>query len=73
MRLCDLVAGSVCWLLLSHEVLPRLGPAVTSSKAADRAAGMVLLAARIAFNNGLRPEPIIASMCASRLTSAGLW
>ena len=35
MRLCDLVAGSVCWLLLSHEVLPRLGPAVTSSKAAQ--------------------------------------
>ena len=45
MRLPDLVAGLVCWLLLSREVLPRLGPAVTSSTAANWAAGMVLLAA----------------------------
>ncbi|WP_029412233.1 arabinosyltransferase domain-containing protein, partial [Mycobacterium avium] len=28
MRLPDLFAGIVCWLLLSREVLPRLGPAV---------------------------------------------
>jgi arabinosyltransferase B len=84
MRLPDLVAGLVCWLLLSREVLPRLGPAVTSSKAANWAAGMVLLTAWMPFNNGLRPEPIIAlgslityvlierSMCASRLTPAAL-
>ena len=32
MRLPDLVCGIVCWLLLSREVLPRLGPAVASSK-----------------------------------------
>ena len=84
MRLPDLVAGLVCWLLLSREVLPRLGPAVTSSTAANWAAGMVLLTAWMPFNNGLRPEPIIAlgslityvlierSMCASRLTPAAL-
>jgi arabinosyltransferase B len=84
MRLPDLLAGLVCWLLLSREVLPRLGPAVTSSKAANWAAGMVLLTAWMPFNNGLRPEPIIAlgslltwvlierSMCASRLTPAAL-
>ncbi len=84
MRLPDLIAGLVCWLLLSREVLPRLGPAVTSSKAANWAAGMVLLTAWMPFNNGLRPEPIIAlgslityvlierSMCASRLTPAAL-
>ena len=60
MRLPDLVAGLVCWLLLSREVLPRLGPAVGSSKAATWAAGMVLLTAWMPFNNGLRPEPIIA-------------
>ncbi|HEU4360131.1 MAG TPA: arabinosyltransferase domain-containing protein [Mycobacterium sp.] len=59
-RLPDLVAGLVCWLLLSREVLPRLGPAVSSSRAAMWAAGMVLLAAWMPFNNGLRPEPIIA-------------
>lgn len=59
-RLPDLLAGLLCWLLLSREVLPRLGPAVVSSKAAMWAAGMVLLAAWMPFNNGLRPEPIIA-------------
>ncbi len=84
MRLPDLVAGLVCWLLLSREVLPRLGPAVTGSTAANWAAGLVLLTAWMPFNNGLRPEPIIAlgslityvlierSMCASRLTPAAL-
>ncbi|GLE51102.1 hypothetical protein ATCCBAA256_06910 [Mycobacterium montefiorense] len=83
-RLPDLIAGLVCWLLLSREVLPRLGPAVTSSKAANWAAGMVLLTAWMPFDNGLRPEPIIAlgslltwvlierTMCASRLTPAAL-
>ncbi|WAJ45098.1 arabinosyltransferase domain-containing protein [Mycobacterium sp. Aquia_216] len=84
MRLPDLIAGLVCWLLLSREVLPRLGPAVTSSKAANWAAALVLLTAWMPFDNGLRPEPIIAlgslityvlierSMCASRLTPAAL-
>ncbi len=84
MRLPDLIAGLLCWLLLSREVLPRLGPAVTSSKAANWAAGLVLLTAWMPFDNGLRPEPIIAlgslityvlierSMCASRLTPAAL-
>lgn len=59
-RLPDLVAGIVCWLLLSREVLPRLGPAVAGSKPAIWAAAMVLLAAWMPFNNGLRPEPIVA-------------
>jgi arabinosyltransferase B len=84
MRLPDLVAGLLCWLLLSREVLPRLGPAVASSKAANWAAGMVLLTAWMPFDNGLRPEPIIAlgslityvlierSMRYSRLTPAAL-
>ncbi len=83
-RLPDLVAGLVCWLLLSREVLPRLGPAVAASKPAMWAAGMVLLAAWMPFNNGLRPEAIIAvgslityvlierSMRYSRLTPAAL-
>lgn len=84
MRLPDLVAGLVCWLLLSREVLPRLGPAVAASKAAAWAAGLVLLTAWMPFNNGLRPEPIIAlgslvtyvlierSMRYSRMTPAAL-
>jgi arabinosyltransferase B len=83
-RLPDLVAGIACWLLLSKEVLPRLGPAVSKSKAANWAAGLVLLTAWMPFDNGLRPEPIIAvgslityvlierSMRYSRLTPAAL-
>jgi arabinosyltransferase B len=83
-RLPDLVAGLVCWLLLSREVLPRLGPAVAASKPAMWAAATVLLAAWMPFNNGLRPEPIIAvgslltwvlverSMNTGRLTPAAL-
>lgn len=84
MRLPDLFAGLVCWLLLSREVLPRLGPAVAASKPANWAAAMVLLTAWMPFNNGLRPEGIIAlgslvtyvlierSMRYSRLTPAAL-
>lgn len=60
-RLPDLICALVCWLLLSREVLPRLGPAVTSSRAAMWAAGLVLLAAWMPFNNGLRPEGQIAT------------
>ena len=58
MRLPDLVCALViCWLLLSREVLPRLGPAVVGSRPALWAAGLVLLAAAwMPFNNGLRPE-----------------
>ncbi|ABM16397.1 cell wall arabinan synthesis protein [Mycolicibacterium vanbaalenii PYR-1] len=61
MRLPDLVCALVCWLLLSREVLPRLGPAVSGSRAALWAAGLVLLAAWMPFNNGLRPEGQIAT------------
>ena len=60
-RLPDLICALVCWLLLSREVLPRLGPAVVSSKPALWAAGLVLLAAWMPFNNGLRPEGQIAT------------
>ena len=60
-RLPDLVCALVCWLLLSREVLPRLGPAVATSRPALWAAGLVLLAAWMPFNNGLRPEGQIAT------------
>jgi arabinosyltransferase B len=56
MRLPDLICGLVCWLLISREVLPRLGPAVATSRSATWAAGLVLLGAWMPFNNGLRPE-----------------
>jgi len=45
----------------SREVLPRLGPAVAASRPAVWAAGLVLLAAWMPFNNGLRPEGQIAT------------
>ena len=61
MRLPDLLCGLLCWLLLSREVLPRLGPAVATSRPALWAAAMVLLAAWMPFNNGLRPEGQIAT------------
>lgn len=61
MRLPDLVCALLCWLLLSREVLPRLGPAVARSRPALWAAGLVLLAAWMPFNNGLRPEGQIAT------------
>lgn len=60
-RLPDLLCALVCWLLLSREVLPRLGPAVAASRPALWAAGLVLLAAWMPFNNGLRPEGQIAT------------
>lgn len=59
-RLPDLICGVACWLLLSREVLPRLGPAIVGFKPALWAAGLVLLAAWMPFNNGLRPEGQIA-------------
>ncbi len=62
MRLPDLICALVCWLLLSREVLPRLGPAVgvSPSRRCGRP-GLVLLAAWMPFNNGLRPEGQIAT------------
>jgi arabinosyltransferase B len=83
-RLPDLIAGLLCWLLLSREVLPRLGPAVVSNRAAVWAAGLVLLAAWMPFDNGLRPEGQIAlgslityvlierAMLSGRMTPAAL-
>ncbi len=61
MRFPDLVCVVVCWFLLSREVLPRLGPAVARSRPALWAAALVLCAAWMPFNNGLRPEGQIAT------------
>ena len=63
MRLPALAAGIGSWLLLSHRLLPRLGPArggLSGSRVAVATAGAVFLAAWLPFNNGLRPEPLIA-------------
>ncbi len=63
MRLPALAAAIGSWLILSHRVLPRLGSArggLAGSRVAVATAGAVFLAAWLPFNNGLRPEPLIA-------------
>ena len=63
MRLPALAAGIGSWLLLSRRVLPRLGSGtggLTGNRVAVATAGAVFLAAWLPFNNGLRPEPLIA-------------
>jgi arabinosyltransferase A len=63
MRLPATLAGIACWLVISHWVLRRLGPGrggLGANRVAVFTAGAVFLAAWLPFNNGLRPEPLIA-------------
>ncbi len=63
MRLPATLAGIACWLIISRCALPRLGPGkggLASNRVAVFTAGAVFLAAWLPFNNGLRPEPLIA-------------
>ena len=60
MRLPTLGMALACWWLISREVIPRLGSAVKSSRAAAWTAAGMFLAVWLPLNNGLRPEPIIA-------------
>ncbi|WP_374108136.1 arabinosyltransferase domain-containing protein [Saccharopolyspora sp. 6V] len=58
-RLPALLMGCASWLLISREVLPRLGQQVRRSNAAGWAAAAVFLAFWLPYNNGLRSEPVI--------------
>src|SRR5690625_1887862 len=60
MRLPALIAAILCWMVISREVLPRLGRAARTTPVAVWSAAAVFLAFWMAFNNGLRPEPVIA-------------
>lgn len=60
MRLPALIAGVLCWMVISREVIPRLGQAVFRSRVALWTAGLVFLAFWLPYDNGLRPEPVIA-------------
>ncbi|EOM76597.1 arabinosyltransferase B [Rhodococcus rhodnii LMG 5362] len=60
MRLPALLAGIACWLVISREVAPRLGRSVRGTKVALWTGGLVFLAFWLPYNNGLRPEPIVA-------------
>jgi arabinosyltransferase C len=59
-RLPSFVLAVAAWLLISREILPRLGTQVRHSKAAGWAAASVFLVWWMPFNNGVRPEPVAA-------------
>lgn len=59
-RLPSFLLGVLSWLLISREVMPRLGMAVRSSRAAGWAAAMVFLVWWMTYNTGTRPEPVAA-------------
>lgn len=61
MRLPALISGFLIWFVLSREVMPRLGARVDGRRVAHWSAAMVFLAFWLPYNNGLRPEPIIAA------------
>jgi arabinosyltransferase A len=60
MRLPATAAAIATWLLISRCVLPRVGRRLANNRVTVWTAGAVFLAAWLPFNNGLRPEPLIA-------------
>ncbi|MCT7661592.1 arabinosyltransferase domain-containing protein [Mycobacterium sp. CPCC 205710] len=60
MRIPATLAALGTWLILSRCVLPRLGRKLGVNRIAIWTAAAVFLAAWLPFNNGLRPEPLIA-------------
>lgn len=59
-RLPSFLLAIIAWLLISREILPRLGTQVRNSTAAGWAAAAVFLVWWMPFNNGVRPEPVAA-------------
>ena len=59
-RLPALISGLIIWFILSREVMPRFGALVDGRRVAHWSAAMVFLAFWLPYNNGVRPEPIIA-------------
>ncbi|AZA14650.1 arabinosyltransferase domain-containing protein [Corynebacterium choanae] len=60
MRLPGFFAGVLTWWLITKEVLPRLGAGIAGRKVAHWTAASAFLAFWMIYNNGLRPEPVIA-------------
>ncbi|UXA17854.1 arabinosyltransferase domain-containing protein [Mycobacterium sp. SMC-4] len=60
MRLPATLAAIGTWLIVSRCVLPRLGRRIADNRIAVWTGAAVFLAAWLPFNNGLRPEPLIA-------------
>ena len=61
LRLPALISAFIIWFVLSREVLPRLGARIDGRRVAHWSAAMLFLAFWLPYNNGLRPEPIIAA------------
>ncbi|MGW5382128.1 arabinosyltransferase domain-containing protein [Nocardia sp. NPDC003963] len=59
-RLPTLLAGFLAWLALSREVVPRLGAGLRRDKIVMGTGALGFLAIWLPYNNGLRPEPVIA-------------
>ncbi|APA97431.1 arabinosyltransferase domain-containing protein [Nocardia seriolae] len=60
MRLPALLAGIVIWLVISREVIPRLGARIRHDRVAVWTGALGFLAVWLPYNNGLRPEPLVA-------------
>nr|WP_255426547.1 arabinosyltransferase domain-containing protein [Pseudonocardia sp. C8] len=59
LRLPSVLMGIAAWWLVSRGLLPRLGRQARRSHAATWAAAAVFLAFWMAYNSGLRPEPVV--------------
>ncbi|GAB3135513.1 arabinosyltransferase domain-containing protein [Tsukamurella serpentis] len=59
MRIPGLVMGLLTWLVISREMIPRLGRAVRNNPAALWAGAGGFLLIWLPLNNGLRPEPAV--------------
>ncbi|TSE00844.1 arabinosyltransferase [Skermania sp. ID1734] len=59
-RLPALMCAVLCWMLISREVVPRLGRAARTNSVALWTGGLVFLAFWLPYDNGLRSEPIVA-------------
>ncbi|MGI5218531.1 arabinosyltransferase domain-containing protein [Nocardia sp. CA-290969] len=59
-RLPTLLAGFLAWLALSREVIPRLGVVLRRDRVVVWTGALGFLAVWLPYNNGLRPEPVIA-------------
>ncbi|WP_410170974.1 arabinosyltransferase domain-containing protein [Corynebacterium pygosceleis] len=60
MRLPELIAGLLTWMIITREVLPRLGTKINNRRVAHWTAAFSFLGFWMVYNNGLRPEPVIA-------------
>ncbi|MBK4181434.1 arabinosyltransferase [Corynebacterium macginleyi] len=59
-RLPGLISGLIIWFILSREMLPRFGNIVDARRVSHWTAALMFLAFWLPYNNGTRPEPIVA-------------